>query len=155
MEGRGKDLKKYKGRICLMIMTVLLVFGLTSCGKFTSKEVVLPQADDLRKVKLELYVKGDIVKSVEKESGISDFLEKLKETDRYTNKESVSDEPVNVNKFMKVQFYHKETMDSPSIIYLYSKNGKKYMEQPYEGIWEINGKTYGKVWETIQNENKG
>ena len=72
------------------------------------------------------------------ESKISSLIKNIEEKSSYS-KESVNDNPNNVD-------YIKVKMDTKTY-YVYERNGKTYIEEPYNGIWKISSDLY----KTIKN----
>lgn len=72
------------------------------------------------------------------ESKISSLIKNIEEKSSYS-KESVNDNPNNVD-------YIKVKMDTKTY-YVYERNGKTYIEEPYNGIWKIPSDLY----KTIKN----
>lgn len=130
-----KNFKKYS---IFMIFLLLL----SSCGK---QKISLPKSKDLEYIKvIEVDKKTKSEKEVikmEKDDDMKNFIDTVSSATK-TKKESISDEPTNVDKYFKVSLYHKEVKDSPSIMYIYKSKDyidKKYIyfEQPYSGIFKI------------------
>lgn len=130
-----KSLKKYA-------IFILCLFVLSACGK---QKISLPKAKDLDYINVIVVQKKtksekEVIK-VEKEEDVKNFIDSISSATK-TKKESISDEPTNVDKYLKVSFYHKDAKDSPSIMYVYKSKDytdKKYiyLEQPYSGIFKI------------------
>lgn len=72
------------------------------------------------------------------ESKISSLIKDIEEKSSYS-KESVNDNPNGVD-------YIKVKMDTKTY-YIYERNGKTYIEEPYNGIWKIPSDLY----KTIKN----
>lgn len=51
---------------------------------------------------------------------------------RITETESIQDSPVNVDDEIKINFYFDE--ENCSTVFVYKKNFKYYIEQPYNGM---------------------
>ena len=67
---------------------------------------------------------------------ISSLIKDIEEKSSYS-KESVNDNPNNVD-------YIKVKMDTKTY-YTYERNGKTYIEEPYNGIWEIPSDLYKNI----------
>ena len=130
-----KNFKKYS-------IFMLLLLLLSACGK---QKISLPKSNDLdyiNVIEVDKKMKTEKEKTkIEKEEDIKTFIDSVSSATK-TKKESLSDEPTNVDKYLKVSFYHKDAKDSPSIMYVYkSKDYTEdkyfYLEQPYKGIFRI------------------
>lgn len=70
------------------------------------------------------------------ESKISSLIKDIEEKSSYS-KESVNDNPNGVD-------YIKVKMDTKTY-YVYERNGKTYIEEPYNGIWKIPSDLYKNI----------
>ena len=57
--------------------------------------------------------------------------------------ESIQDYPVNAENIIKIEFDFKE--GGQSLLYVYKKSEKMYIEVPYNGIYRINGDEYNSM----------
>ncbi|MFT4445067.1 DUF5301 domain-containing protein [Parvimonas sp. G1967] len=130
-----KNFKKYS-------IFMILVLFLSSCGK---QKISLPKSKDLDYINvMEIDKKTKTEKDkikIEKEKDVKDFIDSISSATK-TKKESISDEPTNIEKYLKVSFYHKEAKNSPSIMYIYKSRDYTeekyfYFEQPYTGVFKI------------------
>lgn len=131
-------MKKFKKYSIFMIFLLLL----SACGK---QKISLPKSKDLDYIKvIEVDKKTKSEKEVikiEKNDYIKNFIDTVSSATK-TKKESISDEPTNIEKYLKVSFYHKEAKNSPSIMYIYKSRDYTeekyfYFEQPYTGVFKI------------------
>ena len=130
-----KNFKKYS-------IFLLLLLLLSACGK---QKISLPKSKDLdyinvTEVDKKTKSEQEVIK-IEKGEDVKNFIDSVSSATK-TKKESISDEPTNIDKYLKVSFYHKEAKNSPSIMYIYKSKDytdKKYiyLEQPYSGIFKI------------------
>ncbi|WBB38821.1 DUF5301 domain-containing protein [Parvimonas micra] len=130
-----KNFKKYS-------IFLLLLLLLSACGK---QKISLPKSKDLdyinvTEVDKKTKSEKEVIK-IEKGEDVKNFIDSVSSATK-TKKESISDEPTNIDKYLKVSFYHKEAKNSPSIMYIYKSKDytdKKYiyLEQPYSGIFKI------------------
>lgn len=114
----------------LVIIIMLSVFYFTS----NKKTLDLP---DTSKVEFE-HVHGGAMTTVYEcdKSKISSLIKNIEEKSSYS-KESVNDNPDNVD-------YIKVKMDTKTY-YVYERNGKTYIEEPYNGIWKIPSDLYKNI----------
>lgn len=54
----------------------------------------------------------------------------------------MQDTPINADKVITVDFNFVETGVSTTMIFVYQKNSKYYIEQPYNGIYQISAEDY-------------
>ena len=62
--------------------------------------------------------------------------------------ESIQDYPVNSDNIVQVNFVFNESGEST--LFVYMKNGNYYLEQPYNGIYRINGDAYNSIEKFIR-----
>lgn len=155
--GSKRDVGHQKGTLgkrrnaISMIITLLLCFVI--CGGCSSKEIVLPKADNVERIELISEKESGAVKveTIEKEEDIAKIIDALGKESRYVHKESVNDQPTNVEDYITLKIHPKNTEDNPGVLYLYPEGKDKFMEQPYEGIWSIPEATYEKVIDYFKN----
>ncbi|WP_322202215.1 DUF5301 domain-containing protein [Acutalibacter intestini] len=125
----------------LLLVAAWVFFHFVS---FRSYELILPDYNDLKGVAL--TYKG---KEVEQKGAFAeDVLFILKGNNRSTKFESVQDAPVNVEEeaLIKVDFLH--TGGGVSTVFVYHqprRDGEFFIEQPYNGIYEISGDEYNSI----------
>lgn len=71
---------------------------------------------------------------------------------RITETESIQDSPVNVDNEIKINFYFDE--ENCSTVFVYKKNFKYYIEQPYNGIYRISADEYNAIEKYIRNASE-
>lgn len=117
----------------VVLVIILILFGVY-CFNSNIKTLDLPDAS-----KVELgHVHGGAITTVYKcdENKLSSLIKDIEEKSSYS-KESVNDNPDNVD-------YIKVKMDTKTY-YVYERNGKTYIEEPYNGIWKIPSDLYKSI----------
>ena len=127
-----------KQKIVFIILGILLViiFTLGLAYHFRDRrtyELNLPEIEEI--IRIELERKGDGVALFEIEE-MEDVRNVLYGVKRITETESIQDSPVNVDDEIKINFYFDE--EKCSTVFVYKKNFKYYIEQPYNGIYRIS-----------------
>ena len=79
---------------------------------------------------------------------MKDILYVLNGTKRVTKNESIQDAPVNIDDEIKVDFHFIEA--GVSTIFVYKKNNSYYIEQPYNGIYQISGDEYNSIEKLVR-----
>ena len=79
---------------------------------------------------------------------MKDILYVLNGTKRVTKNESIQDAPVNIDGEIKVDFHFIEA--GVSTIFVYKKNNSYYIEQPYNGIYQISGDEYNSIEKLVR-----
>lgn len=134
-------MKKYIG-IAFVLITIL---SLTACGSNGSnKKIVLPKAEEIKEIEIMKNTSEEILK-IENKDEIFGIIADIEENTKDTGKESVNDQPTNINDYLIVKFHHKNTEDSPSVVYLYKDKNSSYVEQPYAGIWKLREETFDRI----------
>lgn len=124
-------MKKYIG----IVLTLICVLSLTACG--SNKKISLPETENITEIEIMKNTSESGMKISEQDE-ISKIINGIKGNTRNTGKESVSDQPTNIDVYIIVKFYHKKSEGNTSIAYLYKNNDSYYVEQPYSGIWELS-----------------
>lgn len=71
---------------------------------------------------------------------------------RTTNEESIEDAPVNVDDWIKVDFHFTGGGTSTLFVYHHSRtDGEYFIEQPYNGIYQISGDEYNSIEKYTRN----
>ena len=134
-------MKKHLG-IAFVLITIL---SLTACGSNRSnKKIVLPKAEEVKEIEIMKNTSEDRFK-IESQDEISGIIEEIRENTNDTGKESVNDQPTNINDYLIIKFHHRNAEDSPSVAYLYKDKNSPYVEQPYAGIWKLREETFDKI----------
>lgn len=117
------------------LVVIIIMLGIYTFHS-NKKTLDLP---DTSKVEFEHVHGGAMTTAYEcDESKISSLIKNIEEKSSYS-KESVNDNPNNVD-------YIKVKMDTKTY-YVYERNEKTYIEEPYNGIWKIPSDLY----KTIKN----
>lgn len=119
-----------------------LVLGLTGCGSKKEYTLTLSKEENIESV---FFEKDNNKKEVKDTEEIKDIIYVLSGSGkgRTTNEESVQDYPVNAEDIIKIEFNLKD--EKQSTLFVYKKNGKMYIETPYNGIYRINGDEYNSM----------
>lgn len=131
-------MKNYLG----ILLTFFVAVALISCAN--DKKISLPEANNVKEIEI-VESNSQNTKKISDIEKISKIIESLNANSKSTNKESVNDQPTNVDDYTIIKFYHKISEDNPSVVYLYTKKGKSYLEQPYSGIWEFNNDVINEI----------
>ena len=76
---------------------------------------------------------------------IEDIIYVLDGDGRTTQKESINDYPVGIKEPIKVELKSDNKKDSIAVIYIYEDNSLYYLEQPYNGIYQMSGDEYNGI----------
>ena len=111
-KGKMKTIMKHLG-IALVLITIL---SLTAC--VSNKKIILPKAEEVKEIEIMKNTSEDRLK-IENQDEIFVIIADIEENFKDTGKESVNDQPTNINDYLIVKFHHKNAEDSPSVDYLY------------------------------------
>ncbi|MDD4781751.1 MAG: DUF5301 domain-containing protein [Tissierellia bacterium] len=114
---------------CIILFILIFTLGLLGCGK-NANSIELPPTDNISSIEIAGGLEDTII--TDKEI-IASFIQKVGEA-KPTNKQSVQDVPT-VSEYTRVDFVSKGNISS---IFIYQKNSKWYIEQPYHGIYETD-----------------
>ena len=134
-------MKKSKG-IAVVIIILLAIIGiqffiLTNSRIYTLE---LPKAEKIRSITIS---SGTVKDEVTDPDDIDDILFILGQNERKTRSESVNDSPVNIENPSELTFNFRQ--GGGSILYLYERENQYYLEQPYNGIYQISGDEYNSI----------
>lgn len=135
--------------IFVLFMAIGAVLGIVCHNKLNKSQYALnlPVSEDLSSIILKQNEKEIEIKDSEK---IKDILNVLNGVKRTTSKQSIQDSPVNVENEIKVDFNFKEK--GTSTVFVYKRNDKYYIEQPYNGIYRISSDEYNSIEKYIRNK---
>lgn len=127
--------------VVLLVCIVLYVF-------FMNKNIFtlnISKVEDLSGISLE---SGEVTKKITDAKTMEEMISVLNGSGRMTKEESVNDAPVDVKKLIKVELNANE--ENPFVIYAYERKGVYYLEQPYNGIYEISEDEYSSLEKYLQ-----
>ena len=119
--------------VVLLVCIVLYVFFMNK-NMYTLN---IPKAEDLSSISLE---SGKATKEITDAKIMEDMISLLNGSGRMSKEERVNDAPADVKKSIKVELNAKK--EGSSVIYVYERKGGYYLEQPYNGIYEISEDEY-------------
>lgn len=140
-----------KNRNVLFMILVIIVLGLLVAGVMyyfqdrRTYSLNLPQLEKLKSISLEQNANGKVISGNEE---MKDILYVLNGTKRITKQESIQDAPVNIDNEIKVDFNFIE--GGTSTIFVYKKYNNYYIEQPYNGIYQISGDEYNSIEKLVR-----
>lgn len=128
--------------IIVLFLCIGAVVGIYYYNKLNNRiySLELPIAEEISNITLEKNTKYIDVNNSQEIKNIVEILEKTKRT---TKKESIQDMPVNVENEIKINF--KIINNETKTIFVYKKKNKYYIEQPYNGIYEISEDEYNSI----------
>ena len=131
-----------KGKMIFIIILLVCVGGVLGILYFNkinkpSYSLNIPSDDSVYNINLEQNGKKIEVSEQDK---IKDIIYIISEVKRTTTSESIQDSPINVENEIKIDFEYEE--NKTSTVFVYKKNGKYFIEQPYNGIYRISFDEY-------------
>lgn len=118
-------------RITALFITVIMMLGLCACSK-TADPINLPTTDEITSIEIS-DTEGNLQSSITEAEQIEKFVAEISGA-KATNKSTVQDMP-NVDDYYKADITCGEKITT---IFFYEENEKHYVEQPYQGIYEMN-----------------
>ena len=133
--------------IIILFLCIGAVAGIYCYNKLNKRtySLELPIAEEISNITLEKNTKNIVVNYFQEIKNIVNILGGIK---RITKKESIQDMPVNVENEIKINF--KITNNEIKTIFVYKRKNKYYIEQPYNGIYEINQDEYNSIEKYIK-----
>lgn len=125
-----------------ILLTVIMCFVLASCGK--ADPIVLPDRDNIANISV--VIDGEIIYH-EDSAWIDCVMSGIADAEP-TSKESVHDVP-QVDDYIKLDI---QLYGGVSTVFAYEEYGKYYIEQPYQGIYELDSDTYSRIIELGVNK---
>lgn len=120
-------------------LLLIIIVGLYAFIKDKKEYILtLPSVDNVESIEISKNQNRILVK---KDKTVEEIISSL--NNKKTNNESIEDFPSNISELYKINFIHKEI--SSSTIYLYKRKNNYYIEQPYNGIYEITESEYNKI----------
>ena len=134
-------------KIITVIVCSISFLVLSAC--VSKKKLILPEPESISVISLQKKTSED-VKTINKREEISKLIEEIQKQSKSTSLESVNDQPTNVKDYIIIKFYH-QNEEKDSVVYLYTKKKRQYIEQPYVGIWEVNPDIANRIEETFSS----
>ena len=133
----------------MITMIVCSISFLVLSAWVSKKKLILPEPARISVISLQKTISED-VKTITKREEISKLIEEIQKQSKSTSLESVNDQPTNVKDYIIIKFYH-QNEEKDSVVYLYTKKKRQYIEQPYAGIWEVNPDIANRIEETFSS----
>ena len=135
-------------KFILLLMLIILTLSVTACQ--SAKDISLPDPKNIESIELEY---GEQKCQVSDKNIIEEVISEIAKSAKYTNIQSINDQPTNVDNFITIKFNHSNTDESAqSIAYIYQRKGKVYIEQPYTGIWRVDDNIYARMIDMMKND---
>ena len=134
-------------KIITIIVCSISFLVLSAC--VSKKKLILPEPETISVISLQKKTSEDI-KTINKREEISKLIKEIQRQSKSTSLESVNDQPTNVKDYIIIKFYH-QNEEKDSVVYLYTKKKRQYIEQPYAGIWEVNPDIANRIEETFSS----
>lgn len=115
----------------------------------SKKKHILPESEMISVISLQEKL-FEYVKTINKREEISKLIEEIQKQSKSTTLESLNDQLANVKDYIIIKFTH-QNEEKDSVVYLYTKKKRQYIEQPYAGIWEVNPDIANRIEETFSS----
>ena len=121
-------------KIITVLVCSISFLILSAC--VSNKKLILPEPETISVISMQKKISEE-VKTITKREEISKLIEEIQKQSKSTTLESFNDQPTNVKDYIIIKFSH-QNEEKDSVVYLYTKKKKQYIEQPYAGIWQVN-----------------
>ena len=143
MERMWTSMKK----IITIIVCSISFLVISAC--VSKKKLILPEPETISVISIQKKL-SENVKIITKRKEISKLIEEIQKQSKSTSLESVNDQPTNIKDYIIIKFTHQNGAND-SVVYLYTKKKRQYIEQPYAGIWELNSDIANRIEETFSS----
>ena len=127
-----------KSKKIMLVILVLIAFVIIYIAFTSNKvnyELHLPEFDKVVSITVEKNAKGTLISQTSKINNIIDIVKNIKKTNK-GNSEDIT----KIENSIKVSFNYEESV--ATLLYVYTKNNKYYLEQPNNGLYEISKENY-------------
>jgi len=134
-----------KKKMALHIISLIVVCLLSACSsQKVADPIVLPEAEDLTSISV---VSGDLTATSTDKQWMADFMAILTDMES-TSQSSITEDP-NVEGEIMINL---NCSDGPGkTVFFYEKNGKEYVEQPYQGVYMPAPELGEKITELLES----
>ncbi len=108
----------------------------------------IPVYEDVVSITLKEQIRNVIISD---ETIIKDIFKEIKSNKLETTKKSDNEVP-NISNNIRIDFNFENMV--AATIYLYNEDGKYYLEQPYNGIYQIKQETYDNIKKIFDTEKQ-
>ena len=141
-----------KGKnIVILIAFIFFILIFTLCFVIINKpkyNLKLPEIRDVSSISVTL---NDNEVKLDKEEDTTSIITTLMSNGRTTKIESIQDFPVNASNVITIKIYHKSSGNST--LFVYERKENYYLEQPYNGIYEISSDEYNSILNFTKETN--
>ena len=141
-----------KGKnIVILIAFIFVILIFTLCFVIINKpkyNLKLPEIRDVSSISVTL---NDNEVKLDKEEDTTSIITTLMSNGRTTKIESIQDFPVNASNVITIKIYHKSSGNST--LFVYERKENYYLEQPYNGIYEISSDEYNSILNFTKETN--
>lgn len=125
-----------------IVFALICALSLVSCG--SNKKISLPEPKNITEIEI-IKNTSENIKTITKQDEISKIILEIKKNTKNTGRQSVGDQPTNIDDFIIIKFHHDDAEDSQSIAYIYNDKNISYIEQPYSGIWILKEEIFENI----------
>ena len=118
-------------RLLGVLLLGIMIFGFLYIFEAKTFEINLPAINNLCEIVLK---KEDKNININDEATMENIITNLKKVEK-TKMSSVSDRPVNAKEIIEIEFKYRD--GGSSIVYIYQRDDKYYLEQAYNGIYNL------------------
>ena len=136
------------------LLIVIVAFLITSFVFYQSSQeqkvtymLHIPDIEMLESITVE---ENDVTVTVSNHDSMVNILTALKQIDRSTNDGGIDDYPANANDIIRIEFINGTARDIAfTPIFIYKRNWKYFIEQAYNGVYQISKQEYQALLEVL------
>ena len=99
-------MKKYLG----LALVLIAILSLTACGG-SNKKISLSKAEEVKEIEIMKNTSEEGLK-IENQDEIADIIAEIEENTDATGRESVNDQPTNIDDYLTIRFHHKDAEEN-------------------------------------------
>lgn len=129
-------------KILLVILVCsFIVLGISGCKKSDEFTLNIYKLNEVSSITIDTMSQYDNTKEFTDENSINEIYNVF--VNKKTNIESVNDTPVNPDTMYVINFKTKN--DDSKLIYIYKKGNNYFIEQPYNGVYQLTKEEYNLI----------
>ena len=129
-------------KILLVILVCsFIVLGISGCKKSDEFTLNIYKLNEVSSITIDTMSQYDNTKEFTDENSINEIYNVF--INKKTNIESVNDTPVNPDTMYVINFKTKN--DDSKLIYIYKKGNNYFIEQPYNGVYQLTKEEYNLI----------
>ena len=139
--------------IAIIVSLCLIILGVNYLKKLPTYKLNVPTVENVSQIEL---TKNKNTNELTTNYELNEFTNIFRSIKKSTHTESIQDFPRDAKNMITINFEKTNNSETKNFItqYVYEKNNKYYLEQPYNGIYSITKETYEKFQKLYNDINQ-